>query len=136
MNKIKLDHILGGVLGLLTFYVWVAIVFTVSTSLFAKKELIHGTEVARLQVYDPIFNWIIAGPLPFFVVLGHHFVVKEKTDVEVIRCLLIGFLTWLTVLLILFLVGIEIPFDINIAGGYIVMFLIYLFKFAKKDEIC
>jgi len=121
-------HILGVFLGLLLFFLWIFLLFVIATSFLAEAETIHSTEIVRINTSNQIFIWIMAGPLPFFIILGHYFISGEQKDLKQLKFSLIGFSIWLIALIIALLAGINLSPKAAIGGGYIVMFLALLFE--------
>ncbi|MBE8539261.1 hypothetical protein [Geoglobus acetivorans] len=135
----RADHILGVFLGLLLFLLWISFLFIIATSFLAEKETVNGTEIARISTFNQIFIWIMAGPLPFLLVLGHYLISGEQEDVKLMKFSSIGFSIWLTALLIAFLASMNMSPRTVLAGGYMMIFLILLFEKLKhaalKDNV-
>ena len=73
--------------------------------------------------------WLVAGLLPFFLILGHY-LFREKLPVDELllnrsglAASASGFLLWLLVLAVLEVLGITVEYHYYVAGGYVVMLI-------------
>lgn len=128
----KAQEIFGILFGIIFFIVWVFILNSLSFTFFSEKYVISGNEITKIKDIGQIFNWLIAGILPLFIILGHYLIYAnpiggiEKTyDIKMMKIALLGFSIWLLITIITFLFKINIPHSINIGGGYLTMLIVY-----------
>ncbi len=81
-----------------------------------------------------IRTWLIAGLLPFFVLSGHYlFTREEMPEAELLlnrsglAASASGFLLWLAVLAVLEVMGVAVADPYNVAGGYLIIFVLFVF---------
>ncbi len=118
------NQIMGVFLGILLFFLRIFLLFTIATHFLAEAEIIHGTEIAKIDTSNQIFIWIMAGSLPIFIILGHYIIAKERNDLKQLRLSLMGFSIWLIALIVMLLVGLNESPEGAIIGGYIVILLV------------
>lgn len=131
----KAGKILGLLVGIILFFIWLYILNSIQYLFFSEKEIIQGNEVVRVRIsqqYLQVIDWLAVGLLPFFLIAGYYLLYSktlgdiEKTGVVEIKSILIGFSLWLLVIVIISLIKINIPYDINLAGGFLIMLITYL----------
>lgn len=123
-RKSRVKGALGFIFGLILYYFWVAFLLSLSYYFFAEKSIVGGSRVLTLQISKHVFDWIICGVIPPFLILGHYAATVEQEDVKLIKLLLATFLIWLLILILIDLLRISISFEFNIAGGYFLMLAI------------
>ena len=68
----KNKEILGVLFGVILFTAWMVILNSIAFILLSEKNTINGTEITKIRDFGQIFNWLTAGMLPFFLVVGHY----------------------------------------------------------------
>jgi len=123
-SKIKVEEIIGIFIGGIFYYAWAFLIL-----------------IADFGNIKHVSDWIIAGMLPFFLIMGHYLIARnvieknKKTDDEIsIKSLLAGFFLWLIVTIILSLTKTETNFYVVLAGGYSIMLVIYFYLKSKIVE--
>jgi len=129
--RYTVTSISGIFLGLLLYGSWIVFLFIFSTIFFVEKDAVTGTEVVRVIALNQVFDWIMAGPIPLLLTLGHYITTRDQKDVDWMKLSLLGFSIWLAVLGIASLAGLILPFKLNLTGGYSLMLLILLIKRIK-----
>lgn len=122
----RLAGVLGILFGLVLYYIWVALLLFLSYYFFAEESIVEGSKVLTLRISSQVFNWLIGGLIPAFLIFGHYIATKEQKDIKSIKILLASFLLWFLVLILISLAGMNVSFELNIAGGYVLMLLILL----------
>jgi len=116
MSRTNLDskELLGYIVGFIVYLIW-------SFSVFMSVEKT-----------TPISDWIMYGPIVFFLASCHYLFSKnvidfnKKTDDKIsIMSNVIGLILWYAVIVIISPRYILIS-DVNLAGGYVLILLIYL----------
>ena len=100
--------------------------------LFSETIIVNGNKIIKAQYWGQIDQWLVAGLILFFLVFGHYLIyskningIEKNRDIIGMKSALIGFLLWLFITIITFLLNITIPYSFNIAGGYIIIISIY-----------
>ncbi|CAG0949933.1 hypothetical protein METP2_00147 [Methanosarcinales archaeon] len=70
----KAQEIFGVLCGIILFIVWVFILNIIVFTFFSEKYVISGNEITKIKDLGQIFNWLIAGVLPLFIILGHYLI--------------------------------------------------------------
>lgn len=72
--------------------------------------------------------------MPFFIILGHYLFTREgMPEAELLlnraglAASLWGFLLWLAVLVVLEVLGIAVAYPYYVAGGYLVVFVLFVY---------
>lgn len=125
--KAKLEEIIGLLIGLVFWYLWLFVVITMSFEI-------------NFYAQTQISIWVSIGLLILFMFIGHYIVssgvIDEKKrieDIVIIKSNLIGYFLWLILMIFAYLLNIEVSSNASLAGGYIAIFLIYLYM--KKRVI-
>ncbi len=120
------------ILGVLLFIVWIVILNGIAFIFLSEKNTINGTEITKIKDLGQIFSWLTAGMLLFFLVIGHYLLYSstvggmEKTsDIIAMKSTLLGFFIWLLIVVLIYLLKINIPFWISVAGGYFTILIIF-----------
>lgn len=128
----KVQKIFGVLFGIILFIVWVLILNSIVFTFFSEKYFISGNEITKIKDSGQIFNWLIAGVLPLFIILGHYLIYTnpiggiEKTyDIKMMKIALLGFSIWLLITIIIFFFKINMSYSINMGGGYLTIFVVY-----------
>lgn len=128
----KVQKIFGVLFGIILFIVWVLILNSIVFTFFSEKYFISGNEITKIKDSGQIFNWLIAGILPLFIILGHYLIYTnpiggiEKTyDIKMMKIALLGFSIWLLITIIIFFFKINMSYSINMGGGYLTIFVVY-----------
>jgi len=118
-------NIIGIILGLVIYVLWLININIILYYLYSFKYVVNNIDIIKiLPKYLSIIQWLHAGLLIHFILLGHYIMTKKKQDICIARILFFCFVFWLAVLFILNLNNIKIDFQINILAGY----LIYIFS--------
>ncbi|MDW5549488.1 hypothetical protein [Methanosarcina sp.] len=90
--------------------------------------------IPYFKIPSQVIIWVDMGLLILFMSAGHYLVSKgvinEKSKIEdlaSIKSNLIGYFLWLIFLIFAYLLNIEISSNASIIGGYIIIFLIFLY---------
>jgi len=86
------------------------------------------------KIPNQIIIWVDMGLLILFMSAGHYLVsrgvIDEKSRIEdlaSIKSNLVGYFLWLVFVIFAYLLNIEISSNASIIGGYIIIFLIFLY---------
>ncbi len=119
--RAKLEEIIGILVGVVVWYFWVFVVITMSFEV-------------NFYSQNQIITWIFMGVLVLFIITGHYIassgVINEKKKVEDIlgiKSNLIGYFLWLILMIFAYILNIEVSSNASLAGGYITIFLVYLY---------
>lgn len=143
-TKPHIEEILGVLFGTVFFYSWVFMLLGLKMKLFSADFKTNGTIITIAYNWEQVDNWLEAGILPLFLIAGHYFVsgkvIDEKKRVNDIiggKSSLLGFFVWLFVTITTFLLDIEMSYRVTLAGGYILIAIIYLLmkrRVNKKEK--
>ena len=126
----KLMGVVGAVCGLLLYYLWVAVIMAILFTFFAEP-----TAMGVFKVAFPLMarTWLIAGTLPFFIIFGHYLFTREPMseaelllDRSGLAASASGFLLWLAVLVVLEVLGVTVAYPYYVAGGYLVILILFV----------
>ncbi|MFA7563006.1 MAG: hypothetical protein WCY70_06160 [Methanoculleus sp.] len=108
------------------YYFWVAVIIAIQFTFFTETNAM-GVSVVMIPLMPRA--WLVAGLLPFFLILGHY-LFREKLPVDELllnrsglAASASGFLLWLLVLAVLEVLGITVEYHYYVAGGYVVMLI-------------
>lgn len=133
----RLFGVLGIFFGLILYYIWVALLLFLSFYFFAEESIVESSKVFTVHNSNQVFNWLIGGLIPAFLILGHYVATKEQKDIKSIKILLASFLIWLLFLILISLAGMSVSFELNMAGGYLLMLVMLLWiKISEKSSPC
>jgi hypothetical protein len=128
----KTQEVVGVLFGILLFYFWLIFIDKIKMLLFSETIIVNGNKIIKAQYWGQIDQWLVAGLILFFLVFGHYLIyskningIEKNRDIIGMKSALIGFLLWLFITIITFLLNITIPYSFNIAGGYIIIISIY-----------
>ena len=128
----KTQEVVGVLFGILLFYFWLIFIDKIKMLLFSETIIVNGNKIIKAQYWGQIDQWLVAGLILFFLVFGHYLIyskningIEKNRDIIGMKSALIGFLLWLFITIITFLLNITIPYSFNIAGGYIIISSIY-----------
>lgn len=123
IQKLKSEEIFGLILGIVLSF----IMFRLS---FKTSEVLNFS--------NQIVIWVNTGFIVFFIIFGHYIVSwkvidekKRNEDIIGLKSNLLGFFLWLTVIIIVTLLNIEINRAAIMAGGYLTILLITLYMNKK-----
>jgi len=131
-DTIKVQDIVGYLFGATMFAVW-AIVLTTVVRLFLIPA--YGPEPTYSLFTSPMFSWILFGPAPLFIFIGHFIVLvafarnsekKRRFDLKVIKGMALGFCLWLFALTAISYARINIPYGTSDIIGYLLMGAVFL----------
>lgn len=133
-TKPCIEELVGVIVGTVCFYSWVFMLLALKMKFFSTDFITNGTVMTIADNWSQIDNWLEAGILPFFLIAGHYFasgkVISEKgriNDIIGMKSSLMGFIVWFVVTITTFLLEIDMNYRITLAGGYILIAIIYLF---------
>jgi hypothetical protein len=119
IQKLKPEENLGLMLG-------VVLSLVMSISFMLMSNVLHFS--------NQIVFWVKIGLIIFFVILGHYIVSrdvidekKRTEDIIGLKSNLLGFFLWLIVIIIATLLNIEINLTAIMVGGYLIIFLIFIY---------
>lgn len=128
----KTREVVGVLFGIVLFYSWLIFIDKIKMLLFSEIIVVNSNEVIKVQYWGQIDQWLVAGLILFFLILGHYLLysknmskIEKNRDIIGMKSALIGFVLWLFITIITFLFNITIPYSLNIAGGYIIIISIY-----------
>lgn len=128
----KTREVVGVLFGIVLFYSWLIFIDKIKMLLFSEIIVVNSNEVIKVQYWGQIDQWLVAGLILFFLILGHYLLysknmskIEKNRDIIGMKSALIGFVLWLFITIITFLFNITIPYSLNIAGGYILIISIY-----------
>jgi len=128
----KTQEVVGVLFGIVLFYSWLMFIHNIKMSFFSERTVVNGNEMITAQYWGQIDQWLGAGLILFFLILGHYLLysknmsrIEKNRDIIGMKSALIGFILWLLITIITFLFRIAIPYSLNIAGGYIIIISIY-----------
>ncbi len=112
--------IVGVVCGAVLYCIWCVAIMAVLFTFFAEPNAM-GVFIVTFPIM--IRTWLLAGPLPFFILFGHYlFSHEEMTGTELLRdrsglaASASGFLLWLAVLAVLEVSGVAVGIPILLPG--------------------
>ena len=131
----------GIVIGLILWFLWALLIIAIDMEFNITLNM--GSYVYTKVA--PILVWVLAGPLIILISIGHYIVSKDiidekmKTDEVIsIKSGLIGFLLCLILMIFTYLLNIQFYTYTSPIGGFITIFLIYLYmeyKVAKEQKL-
>jgi hypothetical protein len=117
--RAELEEIIGILVGAVLWYLLTVVLIVTSV---------------KLSIPNQIIIWVDVGLLILFMSAGHYLVssgvIDEKSrieDIVSIKSNLIGYFLWLIFMIFAYLLNIEISSNASIIGGYITIFLIFLY---------
>jgi len=124
----KITGVVGIICGLFLYYFWVAVIMAIQFTFFAETSAM-GVSTVMIPLMPRA--WLVAGPLPFFLILGYHLFTREKLPEDKLllnrsglAALASGFLLWLAVLAVLEVQEVAVEYPYYVAGGYLVMLIL------------
>jgi len=125
----KIAGVAGIICGLFLYYFWVAVIMAIQFTFFAETSAM-GVSTVVIPLMPR--TWLTAGPLPFFLILGHYLFTREKLPEDELllnrsglAASASGFLLWLAVLAVLEVQGVAmVEYPYYVAGGYLVMLIL------------
>lgn len=137
-TKPRIEELVGVIVGTVCFYSWVFMLLTLKMKFFSTDFITNSIAMTIADNWGQIDNWLEAGILPFFLISGHYFasgkVISEKrriNDIIGMKSSLMGFIVWLFVTITTFLLEMDMSYRVTLAGGYILIAIIYLFMKRK-----
>lgn len=129
----KAVEVVGVLFGLVLFYFWVIFIDKIKMLLFSQVIVVNNNEIVKAQYWGQIDQWLVAGLILFFLIFGHYSLcnknmsrIEKNRDIIGMKSVLIGFVLWLFITIISFLLNITVTYSLNIVSGYITIIFVYL----------
>lgn len=136
----KVQELFGILFGVILFFIWLFILTVIEYMLFSEKTIIQGTEITKITISGQVIEWLHVGVILFFIIVGHYLLysknvggIEKNQDIIAMKSNLLGFLIWLFVSVITYILQIRIPYLINIGGGYFTIIFLYLLMKRSKE---
>ncbi|MDL1969355.1 MAG: hypothetical protein LWW97_12705 [Deltaproteobacteria bacterium] len=124
---------IGVIFGIFLFFIWYILLKEITFYFFGESIVVNHSEMVRLRITGQAFPWFCCGLIPFFIFAGHYLLYSniiggiEKTkDIVAMKSFFAGFTIWLILCVITDLLKVNIPYDIDMWGGYLIMFIFFL----------
>lgn len=120
----KVRGVIGILFGVLLYYLWVAGIIAMLFTFFTEPS---GMGVFTVKFPHAVQTWLVTGTLPFFIISGHYLFCRGTGENDLLYDLaggagaLLGFLLWLTVLGVMEVLGVAVPYFTNLVGGFLLI---------------
>ncbi|WP_174591858.1 hypothetical protein [Methanocella conradii] len=139
----KAIGIFGIAFGFILYIIFIFVLHTAIIARFFTKTIVSGGMTESIVMLSgPYYEWLIAGSIPVFIMIGYYLVhgyhsggEVKRNDLRLLAITVIGFMLWFLVLVALSTLKMVIPYEFNLIGGYVwyIIFIYVLIKYINYN---